>query len=145
MRTNKSPASTGSRVRLGAAAILVASSMLACSSEDDAPPRHTATAASSSSVGAGGEATGGGGAGGGGAGGSGGFVTAEHEPFPQLENSGGPILEHVQLVTVSYPEYPLEADVQARGDWMVDADWLLTVGAEYGVGKGDHVGKVVLP
>src|SRR5262245_1684496 len=103
-----------------------------CSSEvDDNVPHAGATSASSTSVVA---SSGEGGAGGGGgATGSGGFVTADHEPFPQLENAGGPILEHAQLVTVTYPDYPYTADVEAFGDWVVGSDWLTIVGAEYGV------------
>jgi len=136
---------------IGAAAIAsVALAVVACSSEVDPQPElhegvASSTVSSTATVGAGGEATGGAGGEGGVIMGTGGFVTADHEPFPQLENAGGPILADPQLVTITFPGYAYTSDVEDFGDWIVGSDWLITVGAEYGVGKGDHVQKVVMP
>jgi hypothetical protein len=107
-----------------------------------------------SAAGAGGAATtgtGGSGAGGaaggdpGGAGGDTGFVTAAHEPYPQMGHGAQPLLKAVQLVTITYDGYDQKDHVEAFGDYVVQSEWLATVGADYGAGKGAHVAKVVLP
>jgi len=110
---------------------------------------HSSSSTGSTTTGPGGAGgTGGiGGAGvGGGTGGGGGgpFVTAPHAALPQVPDNGGRRLAHVQLVTATFPGYPYEAEVQAFGDWIVGSSWLQTVGADYGVGTGTHVKKVVL-
>src|SRR5207244_4164734 len=40
--------------------------------------------------------------------------------------------------------YEYEQEMQAFGDFIVSSQWLTTVGADYGVGAGTHVAKVVL-
>lgn len=72
------------------------------------------------------------------------FSPFPHPAYPVITNGGGPILNKVQLVTVTFAGYNNEAKVQALGDAIVQSEWLAAVGADYGVGKGTHVAKVVL-
>ena len=80
----------------------------------------------------------------GGTGGSTSFVTAPHEPLPQIPTAGGRLLEHVELVTVSFAGYEYESEVQAFDDFIVTSNWLTTVGKDYGVGTGTHVTSIVV-
>jgi hypothetical protein len=57
-----------------------------------------------------------------------------HEPFPQIPDNGGPILANPEIVTVTFPGYAFESDVQAFGAWVPGSAWLPAVGAEYGIG-----------
>jgi hypothetical protein len=72
------------------------------------------------------------------------FEVASHPAFPQVTNKGGPILAAPDIVTITFAGYAYQSDVQAFGDWVATSDWLATVGADYGVGKGVHLKKVVL-
>lgn len=71
-----------------------------------------------------------------------GFVTAPHTLLPVLLPHHGVVLDHVQLVTVTYDGYADRAGVEAFGDAIVTSPWYATVGAEYGVGAGTHLAKV---
>jgi hypothetical protein len=73
-----------------------------------------------------------------------GFVEAPHVSLPQVPNHGGPVLQHLKLVTITFGGYQYESEVQAFGDWIVGSSWLTTVGADYSVGLGTHLAKVVL-
>jgi hypothetical protein len=81
----------------------------------------------------------------GGSGGSGGvFTTAPHNPLPVIPTAGGPMLEQVELVTVTFSGYAYESQVQDYGDYIVGSKWLTEVGKDYGVGTGTHLAKIVL-
>ncbi len=71
-----------------------------------------------------------------------GFVTAPHTALPLLSPHHGVLLDHVQLVTITYDGYADRAGVEAFGDAIVASPWYATVGTEYGVGAGTHVAKV---
>jgi hypothetical protein len=65
---------------------------------------------------------------------------AAHEAFPQVPNndtaSRFSVLKNVHVVTITFDGYPLRDTVEAYNDWIVGSDWLLAVGADYGVGLG---------
>src|SRR5262245_8034173 len=62
----------------------------------------------------------------------------------QITDNGGPIFAQPSLVTVTFAGYRFESKVQAFGDFVVGSQWLANAGADYGVGAGKHVAKVVL-
>jgi hypothetical protein len=66
------------------------------------------------------------------------FQSAAHTPLPAMPNGGGPVIAHVELVTITFAGFSREQDVISFGDWVVGSSWLSTVGAEYGVGTGTH-------
>jgi hypothetical protein len=72
------------------------------------------------------------------------FEMATHPAFPQVTFHNGPILAAPDIVTITFAGYAYESEVQAFGDWVATSDWLSQVGADYGVGKGAHVKRVVL-
>jgi hypothetical protein len=72
------------------------------------------------------------------------FMTAAHGMFPQVPDHGGHVLTSPQLITVTFAGYEYEQEMQAYGDFIVASQWLTTVGADYGVGAGAHLAKVVL-
>ncbi|MHB8420547.1 MAG: hypothetical protein ACYDCL_20935 [Myxococcales bacterium] len=74
----------------------------------------------------------------------GGFHTAAHGAFPQATDAGGPVLVHPSLVTVTFPGYALQQQVQAYGTFVAGSDWLTAIGKDYGVGGGTSA-QVVLP
>ncbi|MFO0589286.1 MAG: hypothetical protein U0441_17240 [Polyangiaceae bacterium] len=92
--------------------------------------------------------SGGGGAGGmtstGGTGGSE-FVMQPHPPFPTIQGMKSAVIAHPKLVTITFQGDTNESKVQAFDDLLVTSDWVTTVGADYGVGAGTHLAKVVLP
>ena len=65
--------------------------------------------------------------------------------LPEIPTQGGPVIAHVELVTVTFAGYPYKETVEAFGDWVVQSAWLQQAGAEYGVGTGKHLQKIVLP
>jgi len=77
-------------------------------------------------------------------GGPDGGSVAEHAPFPQVVDNGGDLLNSPSLVTITFPGYEYEAQVQAFGDWIFTSNWMAAVGLEYDVGRGQHLKKVVL-
>ena len=72
------------------------------------------------------------------------FEPAPHAPQPQVPYQGGHLLKSVQLVTITFADDSARAAVEAFGDWIVQSDWLTSIGAEYGIGAGRHVAKVAL-
>ena len=75
---------------------------------------------------------------------SGGFQTASHTAFPQLTLHTTKVFPAPQLVSISYSDFPFADKMEAFGDFMVGSQWLITTGAEYGVGHGTHLQKVRL-
>jgi hypothetical protein len=74
----------------------------------------------------------------------GGFVSAAHSPLPQIPDHGGPVLHHVELVTITFASYAYESSIHAFGDWIVTSNWLAGLCDEYRCGEGSHVQKVVI-
>jgi hypothetical protein len=74
----------------------------------------------------------------------GGYSPASHAPLPQIPTRGGAVLAHPQIVTVTFSGDPLADSIEAWGDWVVGSAWLAAVGADYGVGAGQHLAKVRL-
>jgi hypothetical protein len=70
---------------------------------------------------------------------------ADHPGMPQIPNNGGAVLHDPVLVTVTFPNDPLKADLEAFGDVIGSLSWWPTVNAEYGVGPATSGGHVVIP
>ncbi len=68
-----------------------------------------------------------------------GFQPGPHEPIPQMPNNGGAILDHVQLITLSFADDPHRPTLDAFSDWVVQSQWWSTVGTQYAVLGGSHV------
>ena len=66
------------------------------------------------------------------------FQEAVHS-LPNVTDNGGPVLATPELVTITYSTDSNAAFEQALGAFMVQSQWLTTVGQEYGVGAGTHV------
>src|SRR5262245_8034692 len=83
--------------------------------------------------GAGGDTGGTGATGGTGGTGAGPFMTAPHHPFPVLTGDTN-IIKNGKLVTITFAGNPDADKIEQSGDVLVASQWLLDVGAEYGVG-----------
>jgi hypothetical protein len=85
-----------------------------------------------------GSSGGSGGGGGGGTGGSGGYgpFEANHAPFPQVVDQGGPILTNPQIVTVTFPGDSMTAELQSFGETLEASTWWSTVTTGYCEGSG---------
>jgi hypothetical protein len=59
--------------------------------------------------------------------------------LPVVPNAGGPILASPKLVTVTFPNFAYESQVEAFGAIVVGSSWIAAVGADYGVGPGTHM------
>jgi hypothetical protein len=75
----------------------------------------------------------------------GGFAPATHTPLPQVGANSGVIYAHPKLVTITYQDYAVKAQVEAWGDAVVNTSWWTTVGAEYGIGAMTHAAKYTIP
>src|SRR5262249_53345628 len=64
--------------------------------------------------------------------------------LPHVPNQGGGVIAHVKLVTITFAGFPYQSEIQAFGDWIVGSQWLQQIGAEYGVGTGTHIAKLVV-
>lgn len=92
--------------------------------------------------------SGGGGAGGmtgGAAGMMGEFIMQPHPAFPTLQGTTDAVIPHPKLVTITFPGDPNGPKVEAFDEALVTSDWVKNVGADYGVGDGTHIAKVVMP
>ncbi len=67
------------------------------------------------------------------------------EPWPRIPDQGGPVLAHLQLVTVTFNGDPNQGTLESFGDWIVASAWLTTAGTDYGIGTGAHLQKVRIP
>ena len=56
-----------------------------------------------------------------------------------IPNSGGPVLAHPTLVTITYADDPERSAEEGLGAYLVGSPWLAAVGKEYGIGLGTHV------
>jgi hypothetical protein len=70
---------------------------------------------------------------------------APHPSMPQIPRNGGVVLHDPVIVTVTFPNDPYEAKLQAFGDQVGGLDWWTTVHAGYGVGPATSGGHVVIP
>ena len=61
------------------------------------------------------------------------FQSAAHAPFPQVPNQGGALLRHPRVVTITYADDPHRVDIDSFARWVTTSQWLITVGAEYGI------------
>jgi hypothetical protein len=66
---------------------------------------------------------------------------AAHAAFADIATSVQPptTIAHPHVVTITFADDPNAATLQAFDDWLVTSNWLLTVGADYGVGLGTNV------
>lgn len=72
------------------------------------------------------------------------FRPAPHAPMPPVLPHAGIVLSEVQLVTLTFDDYPARAQVEAFGDVIVQSPWYQDVGMEYGVHAGAQVQKLGL-
>jgi hypothetical protein len=72
------------------------------------------------------------------------FETAPHVAMPRVFGHSNTVLSNVQLVTLTFQDYPDRDNVEAFGDMVVNSSWLRSVGSEYDVLAGTHLQKVVL-
>jgi len=114
-----------------ASLFLLATQGFACGSGANTTMSASTSGGSSVTSTSGASTTGAGGAGGG-------FHVAPHAPFPQLPDQGGPTLDKVHIVSVSYAGTKYATELGAFGDWLVTSTWFTGRGAEYGVGAGTH-------
>ncbi len=70
------------------------------------------------------------------------FVVAPHGPLPIVTDQGGPRMHHPALVVITYADDTDRAAHEALARWVVDSDWLATVGSEYGLGAATLLGLV---
>lgn len=73
---------------------------------------------------------------------SGGFTIGAHPPLTQVPYLGGPILQHPELILISYADDPNVATLEADARWLVGSSWLTAVGSEYGVSSGSVMATV---
>jgi hypothetical protein len=66
------------------------------------------------------------------------FTPAPHLPLGRIQVHGGPVLEHMRLITITFPSSPIQQAVDEMGDWIVTSDYYANATAEYGVGSGTH-------
>jgi hypothetical protein len=65
------------------------------------------------------------------------FKEAKHA-LPTVTFNGGPVFAHPLVVTITYSDDPERPFDEAMGAFLVQSNWLKTVGKEYGVGLGTH-------
>ncbi|MHB8419073.1 MAG: hypothetical protein ACYDCL_13430 [Myxococcales bacterium] len=68
-----------------------------------------------------------------------GAADAGRAPFPTMNPGEGEVMASPQIVTVTFSDDPNAASNQAFGAWVATSSWLVTVGADYGVGAGSAV------
>jgi hypothetical protein len=73
----------------------------------------------------------------------GGFVPAPHEER-QIPPQGAALLSHATLVTITYSNDPERNAMEMLGAYLMQSNWLIQVGAEYGIGWGGQI-NVELP
>lgn len=77
-----------------------------------------------------------------GTGGTGPFATAPHGTPPKMPGGNGKVLVSPQIVTVTWSTDTKVKEIEAFDEFVVQSSWIETTGADYGFGKGQHVGKV---
>ncbi|HEU4731587.1 MAG TPA: hypothetical protein VFT22_27015 [Kofleriaceae bacterium] len=72
------------------------------------------------------------------------FETAPHAAMPRIFGHSNTVLSQVELVTLTYDDYPEREQVEAFGDAVVGSAWFKAVGLEYNLIGGSHLKKVAL-
>src|SRR5262245_45296811 len=72
------------------------------------------------------------------------FALTPHPPAPQIPDNGGPKLVHPAVVTITWKDDPLEAQLQEFDRWLVGSKYFTGSLAEYGISAGTDE-DVVLP
>lgn len=70
---------------------------------------------------------------------------SKHPGMPVIPDHGGPVLTAPVIVTVTFPNDALEADVQKFDDAIGGLSWWSTVHTEYGIGAAKGGGHVSIP
>ena len=65
-------------------------------------------------------------------------------PLPAIVSLGGPVLDHAQVVTISFADDPDSAEEEAWLDWALSSTWLPAATAEYGVGAASVADRIRL-
>lgn len=78
----------------------------------------------------------GGGSTGGPGGGDGGGAGSAQPLLPDVTRHGGPVMVHMQLVPIFYSGDAEATTLTSFSQWIVESQWLQTVGADHGVGTG---------
>ena len=69
---------------------------------------------------------------------------APHPSMPQIPRNGGDVLHDPSVVTVTFPDDPLEDKIDAFADQVGSLSWWSTVHADYGVGPATNAGHVTI-
>jgi hypothetical protein len=67
---------------------------------------------------------------------------SKHHPIPQIDYSGGPILFHTRVVTVTFTGDTHKAALRAFGHFITSSDWWKQTAEGYCVDAGPHAGCV---
>lgn len=70
------------------------------------------------------------------------FEPASHDPLPQVNSRGGPVLAHPGVVLITYPNTPVADQAEQFIRWYLASDALHEAGADYGVDRGTLVTRV---
>jgi hypothetical protein len=68
-----------------------------------------------------------------------GFVPAPHAAFGAPSPHAGTVLAAPDLVTITYPGYRWQLQVEAFGAYIMTSSYLTQTGKDYGVGQGSHL------
>jgi hypothetical protein len=66
------------------------------------------------------------------------YHPAAHAPVGPMTYNGGPTVDSPQMVTINYRDDPNTAVYEGFDDWIVTSDWLMAIGADYGIGLGTN-------
>lgn len=69
---------------------------------------------------------------------------APHQPFPEVENSGGEVLKYPKVVVITYDSDPLRKEMEDFSSKIGATSYWKTITAEYGVGELTMSGTVHL-
>jgi hypothetical protein len=67
---------------------------------------------------------------------------AQHHPIPQIDYNGGPIINHVRLVTITFTGDTHKASLRAFGHVITSSDWWKQTAEGYCIDAGPHAGCV---
>ncbi len=70
------------------------------------------------------------------------FMTAPHNPLPQVPDNGEAVIARPAIVSITYAGY--HHDVDTYASTLVQSTWLSEVGADYGVGLGELAAILVI-
>lgn len=67
---------------------------------------------------------------------------SKHHPLPQIDYSGGPIISHVRLVTVTFTGDTHKSSLRGFGHFITSSDWWKQTSEGYCVDAGPHAGCI---